>query len=54
MNPYKSLEDTIKDSDLPSLSKDYLEIAIDGVLDDGILKDIPLQDYEVLFPNPLQ
>lgn len=42
INPNKKLELVIKDSDLPSLSKDFTEVAIDGVLDDGVLKDIPL------------
>lgn len=41
-NPNKKLENVIKDSELPSLGKDYAELAIDGVLNDGILKDLPL------------
>ncbi len=41
-NPNKNLELVIKNSDLPSLSKEYLEIAIDGIMDEGILKEIPL------------
>lgn len=41
-NPNKKLELVIKDSDLPSLSKDFAEVAIDGVLDDGVLRDLPL------------
>lgn len=41
-NPNKNLELVIKDSDLPSLSKDFAEIAIDGIMDDGVLKDLPL------------
>jgi len=41
-NPNKQIEIVIKDSELPSLAKDYAEIAIDGIMDDGILKDFPL------------
>lgn len=41
-NPNQKLEIVIKDSDLPSLAKDYAELAIDGIMDDGVLKDIPL------------
>ncbi len=41
-NPNKKLELVIKDSDLPSLSKDFAEVAVDGILDDGILRDLPL------------
>ena len=41
-NPNKKLELVIKDSDLPSLSKDFAEIAIDGIMDDGVLRDLPL------------
>lgn len=42
LNPNKKLEESIINSDLPSLAKDYAELAIDGILDDGILKGIPL------------
>jgi len=41
-NPNTKLEIVIKNSDLPSLAKDYAELAIDGIMDDGILKDLPL------------
>ncbi|KPM33550.1 Hypothetical protein I595_453 [Croceitalea dokdonensis DOKDO 023] len=41
-NPNEKLEIAIKNSELPSLAKDYTELAIDGLMDDGILKDIPL------------
>ncbi|WP_324027791.1 hypothetical protein QSV08_07550 [Maribacter sp. BPC-D8] len=41
-NPNKKLELVIKDSDLPSLSKDFAEVAVDGILDDGVLRDLPL------------
>ncbi len=41
-NPNKSLELVIKDSDLLSLSKDFTEVAVDGIMDDGVLKDLPL------------
>ena len=41
-NPNKKLELVIKDSDLPSLSKDFAEVAVDGIMDDGILRDLPL------------
>lgn len=41
-NPNKSLELVIKDSSLPELSKDYAELVIDGIMDEGVLKDIPL------------
>jgi hypothetical protein len=41
-NPNKTLENVIKDSELPALAKDYAELAIDGILDDGVLKDVPL------------
>jgi len=37
-----SLIETLKNSDLRSISKDLAEVAIDGVLKDGILKDIPV------------
>ena len=32
----------IKDSELPSISKDFAEIAVDGIMDDGVLRDLPL------------
>lgn len=41
-NPNKQLEIAIKSSDLTSIAKDYAELAVDGLLDDSILKDIPL------------
>ena len=41
-NPNKKLELVIKDSDLPSLSKDFAEVAVDGIMDDGVLRDLPL------------
>jgi hypothetical protein len=41
-NPNKKIEEVIKSSDLPSLTKDYAELAIDGIMDDGVLKDFPL------------
>lgn len=41
-NPNKKLELIIKDSDLLSLSKDFAEIAIDGIMDDAVLRDLPL------------
>jgi len=41
-NPNKKLELIIKDSDLASLSKDFAEVAVDGVMDDGVLRDLPL------------
>ena len=41
-NPNKRLELIIKDSELPSLSKDFTEVAVDGIMDDGVLKDLPL------------
>jgi hypothetical protein len=41
-NPNRKLELVIKDSDLASLSKDFAEVAVDGIIDDGILKDLPL------------
>jgi hypothetical protein len=41
-NPNKKLELVIKDSDLPSLSKDFAEVAVDGIMDDGVLRDFPL------------
>lgn len=40
-NPNEQLEKVLKDSDLPSLTKDYAELAIDGLMEDGILKDMP-------------
>lgn len=42
INPNKELESVIMDSDLPSISKDFAEVAIDGVMDNGVLKDFPL------------
>lgn len=41
-NPNKKLELAIKDSDLPSLCKEFAEVAIDGIMDDGVLRDLPL------------
>ncbi|REG83149.1 hypothetical protein [Winogradskyella sediminis] len=41
-NPNDQLEVIIMDSELPSIAKDYAELAVDGIMDDGILKDIPL------------
>lgn len=41
-NPNKKLELVIKDSELPSLSKDFVEVAVDGIMDDGVLRDLPL------------
>lgn len=41
-NPNKKLESVLKDSDLYSLSKDFAEVAVDGIMDDGVLKDLPL------------
>ena len=41
-NPNKKLELVIKDSDLPLLSKDFAEVAVDGIMDDGVLRDLPL------------
>ena len=41
-NPNKKLEMVIKHSDLPSLSKDFAEVAVDGIMDDGVLRDLPL------------
>jgi hypothetical protein len=38
----KSLVDTLRVEDLNDLLKDISEIAIDSVLDDGLLKEIPL------------
>ena len=32
----------IKDSELKSLAADYAEIAVDGIIKEGTLKDIPL------------
>lgn len=43
-NPNKSLELVIKDSDLPSLSKYFAEVAVDGIIDDEVLKDLSLID----------
>lgn len=37
-----SLIETLMNSDLASVSKDIAEIAIDGVLKDGLLKDLPI------------
>ena len=41
-NPNKQIELVIKDSELPSLAKNYAEIALDGIMNDGTLKDFPL------------
>ena len=41
-NSNKSLELAIVDSGLAGLTKDYAELAIDGLLKDGIFKDIPI------------
>ena len=37
-----SIIETLTNSDLSSVSKDIAEIAIDGVLKDGLLKDLPI------------
>ena len=38
----KSVLETIKDSDLSSLSQDYAELFIDSFIKDVVLKDIPV------------
>lgn len=38
----KSVLETIKGSDLSSLSQDYAELFIDSIIKDGVLKDIPV------------
>ncbi|KGK32212.1 hypothetical protein ACIGCP_04230 [Cellulophaga baltica] len=38
----KSIEKTIESSDLQNLSMDLTEVVIDSVLEDGLLKDIPI------------
>lgn len=40
--PDKSLESIIKDSDLSSLLKDYSEIIVDNIIEEGFLKEIPI------------
>ncbi len=42
LNPSSSIEAAIKSSELISLSKEYGEIALDGMLDEGVLRDLPL------------
>ena len=37
-----SLMDTIKSSDMPSLAVDTAEIAFDSILEEGVLRDIPV------------
>ncbi len=37
----KSLTETIKNSELTKISGDLLEVGIDSVLKEGLLKDIP-------------
>jgi hypothetical protein len=37
-----SLEETIAKSDLASLAPEYAELLLDGALDEGVLKDIPV------------
>lgn len=37
-----SLSETLKNSDLKSIAGDFGEIAIDSLLEDGVLKDIPV------------
>lgn len=41
-NPNKSIELAIKNPNLQSLTQDYGELLIDGMMDDGVLKDIPI------------
>lgn len=41
-NPMERLEIVIKDSGLNSMLQDYSELAIDGLIDDGFLKEMPL------------
>jgi len=38
----KSLEATIETSDLESINENFAEIAIDSILEDGTLKDLPI------------
>jgi hypothetical protein len=38
----KTLTETIKDGEFQSVTSDIAEVLIDGVLTDGILKDLPL------------
>ena len=38
----KSLSETIRNSDLKGISEDFAEIAIDSMLNEGVLKDIPI------------
>jgi len=41
-NLNEKLEILIKNPELSALTKDYAELAIDGIMDDGALKDIPI------------
>jgi hypothetical protein len=41
-NPSTRIEAAIDSSELVSLTKEYSEIAIDGMLDEGTLRDLPL------------
>ena len=41
-NAPEILESIIKSDDLATLAQEYGEIAVDGFLEDGALKDIPL------------
>lgn len=41
-NPNKKLELLIKNPDLTSLSTSYGELVLDGIMSDGILKNVPL------------
>jgi len=38
----KSLEDTLKNSDLLNVNTELAEVALDSFLDEGVLKDIPI------------
>jgi len=42
IEPNRKLEDVIKNSDLKSLTVDYAELAVDSIMDDGLLKDFPI------------
>jgi len=42
INPNRKLESVIKNSDLSSLVTEYGELALDSIIDDGVLRDFPV------------
>ncbi len=50
-NINNGIEDVIQNKDLRIISKDFTEVAIDGILEDGVLKNIPIVNTLVNLVN---